>query len=113
MLRTIYEKVNLAIPLEERRFFNYIEDTTRELMSMYGKFVLEEGIKEFTPPETMADEFPIRPLYTPAYVDNIVYLATGNETMKSEFLRKSRDAYHKYWSDNAKGKQMIPKRWWR
>ena len=109
----LYEKVNLAIPLEERRFFNYVDDTTQELMSMYSKFVLDEGIEEYIPPKKMDDEFPVRPLYSSAYVDNIIFLATGNESGKTEFIRKSRDAYHKYWSDNAKGRQMKPKRWWR
>ena len=107
----IFEKVNLVIPIEQRRFFNYFNDTVTELQSMYSGFVLAahpEGEKEteFEPPETLSDNNVVRPLYSGAIVDNIIFLAGGEEARKSEFIRKARDAYLKYWNDNAKGRRM-------
>ena len=39
----IYEKVNLVVPIEQRIFFNFFEDTVNELQSLYGDFVFIEN----------------------------------------------------------------------
>jgi hypothetical protein len=106
----LFEKVNLIMPLEQRRFFNYFDDTVAELSAMYGGFVFEKDT-EYHPPEALSDENVVLPLYHNAIVDNIVFSAGGEETHKSEFIRKSRDAFLKYWNDNAKGRKMKGKRW--
>lgn len=106
----IFEKVNLTVPIEQRRFFNCFEDTVTELSSMYSGFVFEKDT-EFEPPKALSDDNVVLPLYTDAIVDNIIFLVTGEETRKSEFMRKSRAAYLKYWNDNAKGKKMKRTRW--
>ena len=98
------------MPLEQRRFFNYFEDTVAELQSMYSGFVLEEDT-EYQPPKTLSDENSVLPLYSNSIVCNIVFLAGGEETNKSEFIRQSRDAYLKYWNDNAKGRKMRRLEW--
>ena len=104
----LFEKVNLVLPLEQRRFFNYFTDTFYELCAMYPGFVAEAGAA-YTPPKVLYDPNVIRPLYHNAMVDNIVYLASGAEVHKSEFIRKSREAYLTYWNENAKGRRM--KKW--
>lgn len=106
----IFEKVNLTIPIEQRRFFNFFEDTVTELQSMYSGFVFEKDV-EYQPPEALSDKNVVRTLYHGAIVDNIIFLAGGGETHKSEFIRKSRDAYLKYWNDNTKGRKMKRLRW--
>lgn len=109
-LLEIFEKVNLVMPLEQRRFFNYFNDTVDELCTLYSGFVIEsEG--EYTPPKTLSDDVKVLPLYHNAIVDNILYYAGQEETLKSEFLRKSRNAYLKYWNDDAKGRRMRRMRW--
>ncbi len=41
----IFEKVNLILPIEQRRFFNYLDDTISELRSMYGDdFILNKNV---------------------------------------------------------------------
>lgn len=107
----IFEKVNLVTPVEQRRFFNYFEDTVNELLTLYDGFVFEEGT-EYAPPEALDDEnVVVLPLYHNSIVDNILFLAGGEETHKSEFVRKSHDAYLKYWNDNAKGRRIKRMRW--
>lgn len=105
----IFEKVNLVMPIEQRRFFNYFEDSVNELEALYSGFVFEEGA-EYTPPSVLSDEkIVVRPLFHNAIVDNILFLAGGGETYKTEFLRKSRDAWLKYWNDKAKGRKLRKK----
>lgn len=108
----IFEKVNLVVPIEQRRFFNYFEDSVNELQSLYGDFVFIKG-KEYTPPESLTDDEKnvVLPLYHNAIVDNILFLVNAGETYKSEFIRKSKDAYLKYWNDSAKGRRKRRMRW--
>ena len=107
----IFEKVNLIMPLEQRRFLNYLEDTVEELWAMFGGFVFCED-KEYAAPQTLSEDLAVLPLYHGAIVDNIVFLAGGEEGRKSEFIRKSHEAYLKYWNDNAKGRRMKMLRRW-
>lgn len=106
----IFEKVNLITPIEQRRFFNFFDDTVRELQASYSGFVFEKDT-EFEPPENLLDANVVLPLYHNAIVDNIVFLENGEETRKSEFIRKAREAYLKYWNDNAKGRKMRRLEW--
>lgn len=109
----IFEKVNLVTPIEQRRFFNYFEDSVNELQSLYGDFgdfVFIKG-KEYTPPKSLSDDNVVLPLYHNSIVDNILFFSTGEETYKAEFMRKSNDAFLKYWNDNAKGRRMRRMRW--
>lgn len=109
-IREIFEKVNLVTPIEQRRFFNYFYNTVTELQSMYSGFVFEKDT-EYQPTEDLSDKNVVRPLYHNAIVDNIIFLAGGEETHKTEFIRKSRDAYLKYWNDDAKGRRIKRMRW--
>ena len=106
----IFEKVNLSVPIEQRVFFNFFEDTVNELQSLYRDFVFLKDT-EYTPPESLTDENVVLPLYHNAIVDNILFLANKGETYKGEFIRKSKDAYLKYWNDNAKGRRIRRMRW--
>ena len=106
----IFEKVNLIIPIEQRIFFNFFEDTVNELQSLYGDFVFLKE-KEYTPPKRLTDDNVVLPLYHNSIVDNILFLANKGEHYKSEFMRKSNDAYLTYWNENAKGRRTRRMRW--
>ena len=106
----IYEKVNLTMPLEQRRFFNLFDDTVNELVAMYNPFVIEDS-KEYVNASNITQDNVVLPLYHNSIVDNILYLAGGGDAYKSEFLRKSRNAYLKYWNDNAKCRKVKGMEW--
>lgn len=106
----IFEKVNLVIPIEQRVFFNFFADTVNELQSLYRDFVFIKDT-EYTPPASLNDANVVLPLYHNSIVDNILFLANQGEFYKSEFIRKSKDAYLKYWNDNAKGRRKRRMRW--
>ena len=74
-------------------------------------FVKDDESPEYTPPEKLTDENVVLPLYHNSIVDNILFLATNEEVYKSEFIRKSKDAFLKYWNDNAKGRRIRRMRW--
>ena len=105
----IFEKVNLAIPIEQRDFFNYFDDSVREIEALYAsdrKNLVFKPDTEYTAPATLGDENAVLPLYSGAIVDNILFMAGQGEAYKNGFLRKARSAYLNYWNKNAKGKRM-------
>lgn len=109
-LLEIFEKVNLVVPLEQRRFFNYFEDSVNELRATFGDFVLETK-GDYTPPSDLSDSAVVLPLYHNAIIDNILFLSGQGETYKGEFVRKAKLAYLNYWNEGAKGKRIKRARW--
>lgn len=109
-IQDIFERVSFIIPIEQRKFLDYFADTVAELEAMYSDFVFDKN-SVYCPPEALSDENAVLPLYCNAIVDNIIFLSGGDEKYKSEFLRKARVAYLKYWNDNAKGKRIKRMRW--
>ena len=105
----IFEKVNLITPIEQRRFFNFYEDSVNELEASYGDFLFME--KNPKMPEKLSEDCPLLPLYSVAVCDNILFLAGAGEAYKSEFIRKAREAYLKYWRENAKGRHVKRGEW--
>lgn len=106
----MYEKVNLRLPTEQRKFFNYFNDTVDELVALYGNTVImsQKRYKETT---DLEDDNVVQPLYHNSMVDNILFNLTNEPNYKSEFLRKSREAWLKYWNERANGKKQRRMRW--
>lgn len=109
-VKLLYEKVNLIVPLEQRRFFRALNDTVSEIEAKYSDFLFEEG-KRYVPINSLEDDWIVLPLYSDAIVDNILFLSGQGEMYKSEFIRKMKNAYLNYWNKNAK-KRRLKRSWW-
>ena len=109
-LLEMYEKINLKAPIEQRKFFNYFDDSVNELQALYD-MVFEEGKTHEAPTTDLYADIVVLPLYHNAIVDNILFMISNDTNYKSEFIRKSKDAYLKYWNDKAKGKRQRRMRW--
>lgn len=109
-LLEMYEKVSLKAPIEQRKFFNYYDDSVNELLALYD-IVLIEGESFEAPTTDLYADNVVLPLYHNAIVDNILFMISEDANYKSEFIRKSKDAYLKYWRDKAKGVRQRRMRW--
>lgn len=109
-LLEMYEKISLKAPIEQRKFFNYFDDSVNELMSKYD-IVIADGKTYEAPTTDLYGDNVVLPLYHNAIVDNILFMISNEEVYKSEFIRKSKDAYLKYWNDKAKGVRQRRMRW--
>lgn len=90
----IFEKVNLKRPMEQRRFFNALNDTLDELRATYYDIeILVNGEKEPGRTGRLTDVIDGIDLYVGAIVDNINFLNGGDETDKGEFVRKAELAH--------------------
>lgn len=111
-LTQLYEKVSLKLPMEQRRFFNYLNDSVAEVLALYPGFVSGVGkdipVKTYT---SLSDEFSVLPRYHEAIADNILFLGGADEMYKSEFLRKAENAYLAYWNQYAKGRRVRRAGW--
>lgn len=108
----IFEKVNLTVPIEQRDFLNYVEDTIHELSSMYGeKFIFSGDDYKFTSPDSINEEIPVHEHYKKAIAENVLFLAGAGDVHQHEFIRQSRDAYLRYWNEDAKDRKLRRNRW--
>lgn len=105
----MYERVNLTLPLEQRKFLSYLNDTVIELAAMYENVTV--GKAQITRVDSLNDSLAINPLYHVAIADNILFLAGAGEMYKGEFIRKAELAYKKNWNSNAKNKRIKRNRW--
>lgn len=109
-LLEMYEKISLKTPIEQRKFFNYFDDSVNELMSMYDLVIIDGKTYEAPTTDLYVDNV-VLPLYHNAIIDNILFMVSNDANYKSEFVRKSKEAYLKYWKDKAKSKRIRRMRW--
>lgn len=109
-LLEMYEKISLKTPIEQRKFFNYFDDSVNELMSMYDLVIIDGKTYEAPTTDLYVDNV-VLPLYHNAIIDNILFMVSNDANYKSEFVQKSKEAYLKYWKDKAKGKRIRRMRW--
>lgn len=108
----IFEKVNLVKEMEQRRFFNALNDTLDELRSMYADILITvNGAADPGEAWNLQDEIEGIDLYLGAIVDNINFINTGNETLKGEFIRKADNAHITDWKNRLKGVFIKRLRW--
>ena len=112
----IFEKVNIKTPVEQRIFFNYLDDSINEIGGLYGdvpQLVFNHNIKsaDIVPTDSLDGYTVILPLYHNAIVDNILFLCGQGEDHKGEFIRKAKEAYLHYWNLYSKGKRIRGRRW--
>lgn len=110
-LTDLFEHVNITANIPQRIFIDYYITSVNELIAMYGEKYVIRRDKVFNGDiSSIRDENVIMPLFDIPVIDNILYYITGNGDYKSEFIRKSDNAYCKYWSDGAKRHPKIKKR---
>ena len=112
----IFEKVNIKTPVEQRIFFNYLNDTVNEIAGLHGdmpRLVFNGNITaaDIIPVGSFDDELTILPLYHNAIVENILFLCGQGDTHKGEFVRKTREAYLQYWNIYSKGRRLKRTGW--
>ena len=112
----IFEKVNIKTPVEQRVFFNYLNDSINETGGLHGDMphlVFSNNITsaDIVPVDSLDGDIVLLPLYHNAVVDNILFLCGQGETYKGEFIRKVGEAYNQYWSLYSKGKHIKRNGW--
>lgn len=102
LVLTLFEKVNRELQLSQPDFLTYYNDTISEIVNLYGEPLTLDGCPlEIC--DSLFNEMCIDDAYADSVIDNILYLAdTSNSTRKSEFLRKSKNAFNRLWCRRAR-----------
>ena len=110
-VKQLYEHVTIRVPLDTRRFIDYLNETLLELSSLYNDFVFKPG-EEGTVIININQELPTRPPYFAAIVYNILYLCgyDTNGTYKSEFIRLSQETNSRIKSNELRKKRHYIRR---
>lgn len=99
---TLFEKVNREKQISQPDFLTYYNDTVSEIVNLYGEPLTLDG-NPLEICESLYEEMCIDDAYADSVTDNILYLAdTSNSARKSEFLRKSKNAFNRLWSRRAR-----------
>lgn len=113
-IRDVYEKVLRKIQISQPEFFSYLNDTVGELVDLYGeKLTLNQSAR--IEADNLDDSLCVNEAYAEAIVDNIIALAGVTEdagARKSEFVRKSKNAYNRLWSKIARKASLTNYRRW-
>ena len=111
----IFEKVNLIRPVEQRRFFNALNDTLWELRATYHDIqikVTNAGGEDLNgKAHALMDKIDGLDLYLGAIVDNINFICGGEEKDKGEFVRKADLAHKTDWKKRCFGKVIKRMEW--
>lgn len=111
----IYEKINLKLPLEQRRFFHYLNEVINELITRYGaEYVLDDAYREkgFMPIESLNDPLQIKTQFVNPVLYGITALADPqNQTAKAEEIRLADEAYTDVWNAAIKSRTIKRPGW--
>lgn len=112
LIKNVYEHIIIRAPLDARKFLDYLNETLAELSASYDNYVFKPGF-EGDVVRRVEEEVPFREVYFPAVVDNILYLSgyDTSGTLKSEFIRKSQNAYETCRRNDTKKSRHIKKVW--
>lgn len=109
--RSLYDRVCLTCPVDQNAFVAYFNDTVQSLISHYDmKYVYEDGISsgEISHINDMSG---VRDVYADCIADNIMYLISGNDDRKVDFVNKADLAYKTVWREMSKNRRKYGDRW--
>ena len=88
--------------MSQADFLNYYNDTINEIVNLYGESLTIDG-NALDICTSLDEEVCLDDAYTEAIIDNIIYLANNDNTVKkNEYIRKSKNAYNRLWSRRAR-----------
>ena len=115
-IRAVYDRVNLTYPVGQNEFIAYFNDSVRSLAARYdAKFVFDRDEdaepQAFAEAESISGVSGVRQAYADCIADNILYLISGDEKHKVDFVNKCDMAYKTVWRSFAKGRRRYGDRW--
>lgn len=106
VIRDIYEAVTVTSPCSQPVFLAHLDTTVRSLMAKYGlKRVINNGV--YAKPCYINGDIAVKDEYWNAVVSNILYLLTGNDAHKTDYIYEAENAYKTVWKRDMEGVRMV------
>lgn len=108
VIKDIYEAVTVTNPCSQPVFLAHLDTTARSLMAKYGlKRVINDGV--YAKPNDINGEIAVKDEFRNAVVSNILFLLTGNEAYKTDYIYEAENAYKTVWNRHIRGVKMVGK----
>lgn len=105
-VKSIYDTVVLRYPCSHNQFLTHLDMTVRTLTAQYSMpYVIEKGAS-YGIPRSVESDIPVYEAYFPAIVDNVLFLLTGENDRKTDYVQEADAAYKSVWSAMAKGRSI-------
>ncbi len=92
---TIFDRVCAVKEISQETFLSHLNYALAELCAMYGEDKVMEGAPH--PTEKVGDAVNVYEEYVPAILDDILFLVTGDDRHKTDFVSHARYAYNTLW----------------
>ena len=106
-VKSLYDAVVLRAPCSHNRFLTHLDTTVRTLTAQYSMPYVVECGESYGFPRSVENDIPVYEEYFPAILDNILFLLTGDEARKADYVREAEAAYKSVWSAKAKGMKIL------
>ncbi len=106
-VKDLYETITTTAPTTQNTFFTHLDTTVRYLIGRYGMAYTIEKSFPYVKPDDLEDDIPLYDEYYPAVCDNILYLLTGDNDRKTDFVEEAENAYLTVWRVRARGKKIL------
>lgn len=109
-IKSLYDTVVLTNPCSHNAFLTHVDTTVRTLIAKYGvNYVCIRGT-EYVRAKSVDDDISVYEDYFPCVLDNVLFLLTGDEAHKVDFINNSDYAYKTVWRRKSRGKTMKDRR---
>ena len=89
----IYERVTQTTAVDESSFIMYLNETVNELIGKYRPRYVILPDTVFTEVESIDDTLNVYDFYAQCITENIIFLITGDQNKKMEFINHAQQAY--------------------
>ena len=105
--KSIYDTVVLRSPCSHNQFLTHLDSTVRSLTALYKKSYVITKDNVWSVPQSIHSDIPVYEEYFSSIVSNILYLLTGDQDKKTDYIAESDAAYLSVWSEKSRSKRFI------
>lgn len=109
-IKTLYDTVTLTKPCTHNEFLTHVDTTIRTLIAKYGMNYVCYPHSSYLAARYVEDDIPVYDDYYPAVLDNVLFLLTGDEAHKVDYVNNSDSGYKMVWRRKVVGKCMRDRR---
>lgn len=107
-VKSLYDTVVLTNPCSHNTFLTHVDTTIRSLISRYGmNYVCAGGYERA---KSVEDAVSVYDEYYSAILDNVLYLLTGDDSHKVDYVNDADNGYKAVWRRKSHGVSVKDRR---
>ena len=106
-VKDLYDMVKLRESCSQNEFLTYFDQTVRTLIGEYRAPYVVLTARIYSKPRTVNEDVPVYDEYYSAVLNNVLFLLTGDNDRKTDFVAESVAAYKSVWAGQMRGKRIL------